>query len=59
MSAQGEEGIGTKLKNVGELTPLIAPLGVAKPREQSIGSLTPHSGPHSGKITPEFPEMSN
>ena len=40
MSAWGEEGIGTKLKNVGELTLFIAPLGVAKPREQSIGSLT-------------------
>ncbi|CAI9167028.1 unnamed protein product [Rangifer tarandus platyrhynchus] len=31
--ARGEEGIGTKLKNVGELTLFIAPLGVAKTRE--------------------------
>ena len=52
MSARGEEGIGNKLKNVGEFTLFIAPLGVAKSWEQSIVS-------HSGKVTPEFPEMSN
>ena len=39
MSARGEKEIGTKLKNVGELTLLIAPLGVAKPQEQSISHL--------------------
>ena len=40
MSARGEKKIGTKFKNMGKLTPFIAPLGVAKPQEQSIGSLT-------------------
>ena len=41
MFAQGKEGIGTKLKNVGDLIPFTAPPGDVKLQEQSIGSPIP------------------